>query len=474
MGLGDINITEALEQARRELGEASDLPPSLKTSMELLILIVSLLTDRLGLNSRNSSKPPSTDPNRERKPRGKSGRKTGGQPGHVGKTLEPFDEPDDVQEIRIDRRTLPRGEYRDGGYESRQVVDIDISLRVTEYRAQVLIDASGGRFIAEFPAGVSRPVQYGDSIKAHAVYLSQFQLLPYRRIVDYFNDQLGIPLSEGSLCNFNQEAARLIDSTGASDIIKQRLRDSAVLHADETGINIGGQRHWLHVASSPQWTWFYPHRQRGGEAMVAGDILPSFTGTLCHDHWKPYLALLCQHALCNAHHLRELEWAREQDGQRWAEAMQALLLAINQAVKDAGGALPAREADVHRKAYREILAQGDIECPPPDESDRKPGQRGRLKRSKSRNLLERLREYEADVLRFMEEEAVPFTNNLGENDIRMTKVQQKISGCFRSMRGAEIFCSVRSYISSCRKQGVSATEALSGLFRGTLPAIFSA
>ena len=158
----------------------------------------------------------------------------------------------------MDRRTLPRGLYRDVGFEARQVVDIDIGLRATEYRAQVLIDEAGQRFVAEFPAKVTRPVQYGDSIRAHAVYLSQYQLLPYKRIADYFQDQLGIPLSEGSICNFNVEAATLVASGGAEAVIRQRLRDSAVLHADETGINIGGQRHWLHVASNAAWTWFFP------------------------------------------------------------------------------------------------------------------------------------------------------------------------------------------------------------------------
>ncbi|MGI9316908.1 MAG: IS66 family transposase [bacterium] len=472
MGLSEINIKESLDNARQLLALEKNLSPALKASMELLILIVSLLSNQVGLNSRNSSKPPSSDPNREKKTRSKGERKPGGQPGHEGKTLEPVDDPDDVKCITLDRRRLPRGEYHDGGYEARQVVDIDISLWVTEYRAQVLIDQSGERYVAEFPTKVNRPIQYGDSVKAHAVYLSQYQLLPYNRIADYFNDQVGIPLSEGSIYNFNVEARGLIESSGAAAIIKQRLQDSEVLHADETGINVGGQRHWLHVASSLNWTWFHPHRQRGGEAMVDVGILPAYAGILCHDHWKPYLALKCQHSLCNAHHLRELECAWEQDDQAWAKSMQTLLLDINQAVNDAGGKLTQEDGEAHRKNYKIILEAGDIECPPPDETLRKPGQRGRLKRSKSRNLLERLRKYEDDVLRFMENTAVPFTNNQGENDIRMTKVQQKISGCFRSMVGAEIFCTVRSYIGSCRKQGVSATEALSGLFAGSLPSIF--
>jgi transposase len=207
--------------------------------------------------------------------------------------------------------------------------------------------------------------------------------------------------------------------------------------------------------------------------MEEAGILPAFRGILCHDHWKPYYVFVaCLHALCNAHHLRELEWAWEQDGQAWAKKMQDFLKMINKVVTDATEQLAASEIERYKEQYHAILKEGDIECPPPDESTRKPGQRGRLKRSKSRNLLERLRDFENDVLRFMENEIVPFTNNLGENDIRMTKVQQKISGCFRSMKGAQMFCRIRGYISSCRKQDVSATTALTSLFAGVLPEIF--
>jgi transposase len=197
-------------------------------------------------------------------------------------------------------------------------------------------------------------------------------------------------------------------------------------------------------------------------------ILPFFKGVLCHDHWKPYYHYDCTHALCNAHHLRELERAWEQDHQQWAREMQTLLLDIRTAVEDAGGCLPPDEAKRWRLRYRRLLKKAETECPPPDESQRQ-GKRGRLKRSKARNLLERLRDFEQDVLRFMEVESVPFTNNQGENDLRMTKVQQKISGCFRSMDGAKIFCRVRSYLSTCRKQGMTATQALTLLFQGKNP-----
>jgi len=212
-----------------------------------------------------------------------------------------------------------------------------------------------------------------------------------------------------------------------------------------------------------------PHDKRGGEAMAAMEVLPNYRGTLVHDHWKPYYQIPSHHALCNAHHLRELERAWEQDKQQWAKSTQALLLEINKAVDAAGGMLNTSEAEAFRKRYRQRLQEAETECPPPDESQRKKGQRGRLKRSKSRNLLERLIRYEEDVLRFMVELEVPFTNNQGERDLRMTKVQQKISGCFRSEQGARIFARIRSYLSTCQKNGVSSEEALRLLYERRWP-----
>jgi transposase len=203
--------------------------------------------------------------------------------------------------------------------------------------------------------------------------------------------------------------------------------------------------------------------------MDAIGILAKFIGVMCHDHWKPYYKYTCTHALCNAHHLRELTYAEEEDKQKWAGLMKMLLLEINKAVNDAEGKVSPSVAQEYRLKYRALLTEaGQNECPPPEDI-RKKGQKGRIKKSKSRNLLERLTKYEDDVLRFMENDFVPFTNNLGENDLRMTKVQQKISGCFRSMEGAYIFCRVRGYLSTCRKHGVNATEALRLLFQGKLP-----
>jgi transposase len=461
-----IDIQAAIVKAQAAIREDKQMSAGTKSIVEILILVITLLANRLKLNSTNSSKPPSSDPNREKKPKPKTGRNKGGQKGHVGTTLKKADDPDIIEPINIDRRTLPAGRYHELDYEARQVFDIDISRVVTEYRAQVLEDDNGNRYVAPFPEGVTKAVQYGTGLKAHAVYLSQFQLIPYNRIQDYFADQLHIPISEGSIFNFNKQAFDALyefENWG-----KEQLRASAVAHADETGINMGGDRFWLHCVSNDFWTFYYPHEKRGTEAFEAMGVLPGFRGILCHDHWKPYYKLDCTHALCNAHHLRELTRAWEQDAQQWANDMKDLLEKINSKVIDAGGALSAQQAGQYRSQYRKLIQKAEMECPEPSRPNKK-GKRGRIKKSKSRNLLERLRDFEDDVLRFMENEQVAFSNNLGENDIRMTKVQQKISGCFRSNEGAKIFCRIRSYLSTCRKQGIKASHALELLFNGKLP-----
>jgi transposase len=467
MNINNIDIQATIEKAQAIIREDKQMSAGTKSIVEILILIITLLANRLNLNSTNSSKPPSSDPNREKKPKPKTGRKKGGQKGHVGVTLQKVDNPDVIEPIKVDRRTLPAGHhFHDVGFESRQVFDIDISRVVTEYRAQVLEDENGNRYVAVFPEGVTKAVQYGNGIKAHTVYLSQYQLIPYNRIQDYFADQLHIPISEGTIFNFNKQA---FDTLAAfEDHAREQLKTSAVAHADETGINLGGDRYWLHCVSNPYWTLYYPHEKRGMEAFEAMGVLPWFKGILCHDHWKPYYKLDCTHALCNAHHIRELTRAWEQDNQQWAHEMIDLLEKINIRVTDAGGVLNAQQVGIYRVKYRKLIEKGEIECPEPTRPNKK-GKRGRIKKSKSRNLLGRLRDFENDVLRFMENEQVCFTNNLGENDIRMTKVQQKISGCFRSIEGAKIFCRIRSYLSTCRKQGIKSSYALDLLFNGKMP-----
>lgn len=477
MKLDVVSVNETLDKARTALAEEKNLSVSMRAIIEILIFLVQAFVGKLSKNSKNSSIPPSQDKNRKRgSNKDKSKKKPGGQVGHDGFRLEKVDDPDVINNIEIDRRTLPRGNYNDIGFEARQVIDFKISKIVTEYRAQVLEDELGNQFVAPFPDFVKSDVQYGFRTKSHAVYLSQYQLLPYARIQAYFVEKMQMAISTGSLFNFNQEAYQLLEKFEL--IVKLQLIQSKVLHADETGINVNKKTIWLHGVSNTEWSHFYPHEKRGRKATDEIGILPNFTGILVHDHWKPYYTYdQCDHALCNSHHLRELEYAEIHDNQKWAGVMQSLLCEINDAVKATDiKALPVNVQKIYEAKYDEIIVAGEIECPLPitvkQESDKIEGKRkkrGRIKKTPSRNLLERLRDYKTDILRFMKNPLVAFTNNSEENDLRMTKVQQKISGCFRSMEGAYIFCRIRSYLVTCRKHNVTMTDALELLFQGKMP-----
>jgi transposase len=403
----NIDVHQTLEKARELLKKEKDLSPAFKSVFEVLILLVSLLVNRLGLNSRNSHIPPSKEPLRHRRTKSPGRRKKpGGQKGHAGTTLEKIETPDEIEEILIDRRTLPRGRYRSVGYEARQVFDMKVSLHVKEYR-----------------------------------------------------------LSKGSISNFNQEAyARLAPFESWA---KKQLLASPVNHSDETGIRVDGKTFWLHNLSNDKLTFYHPDPQRGKPAIDRMEILPHYQGTVCHDHWKPYYRYeSLSHALCNAHHLRELERAYEQEGQQWAKKMQTFLTTLHKQVEQSGGILTGRKITNSRKRFRAILKKGEKECPVTPKTH---GKRGRTKQSFSRNLLERFKNFEDDTLRFITSKNIPFTNNQAERDLRMTKVQQKISGCFRSLEGAKTFCRIRAFLSTCKKNNLSPTDALRNLFQGKLP-----
>ena len=307
----------------------------------------------------------------------------------------------------MDQSSLPEGKYKVVGFERRQVIDIKVSRFVIEYQAQIVENEQGHRIRASFPANVNAPMQYGSTLKANAVYLSQFQLIPYLRVKKYFKEVFNIPVSVGSIYNFNKMAFERLESWEL--FAKEELRQEAVGNVDETGSNIDGKRHWIHTFSSLKWTLLAPHKKRGSEAMNHIDIIPHFRGVLCHDHWKPYFKYdKCSHSLCNAHHLRELTFAHEQEKQEWALKIKDFLLNILQEVKNHDGALDEeRLKEVHAE-YRKILEAGKIECPLPEPPKEK--KRGRLKKSKSRNLLERLLNFENETLLFAKRKDVPFTN----------------------------------------------------------------
>jgi transposase len=454
-----LKSKEVIDSARSVMANENNISPTLKEAMEKLIDLTSGLVNQLGLNHLNSSKPPSQDKFGPKKSTASgSKRKPGAQVGHHGSYLKPVDNPTHIEEIYVDKETLPRGKYTHAGFENRQVFDVDVSVTVTEFRAEILVNRYGETFVADFPEGVTERTQYGSDVKAMSVYMSQFQLIPTRRVEDFFKDQAGLNISKGSIHNYNALAAKKLQTF--EEWAKRDLIGSYVLHGDETGININAKTSWLHSLSNEKVVLFFADSKRGKEAMDRMGVLPFFHGILVHDHWKPYFRYDCEHSLCNAHHLRELQRAIEQDNQKWAKEMKSLLEKINIAVKNDGGALSKSRANRFFKKYRAILRRANDECPE-DLKNRA--------QSKSRNLLERLQSFETEVLRFMEDPFVPFTNNQGENNLRMTKVQQKISGCFRSKGGADNFCRVRGYILTCQKHGLSPTKALKILFDNKLP-----
>lgn len=470
MKIENLDVNKTIQKARDALDSEKNISKTTKAIFELLLTVIVLLVNRLGLNSKNSSKPPSTD-NKKNSNRGSNNNgtnKKGGQNGHQGTTLEPVDDPDEVKIINLDRRTLPKGDnYTHDGYTTRQVFNIKISRFVIEYQAERVVNQKGEFFIAPFPDGVTHRTQYGASIKARAVYLAVEQMIPYERIQEQFKHDANIAISTGSFVNFKREVSLKLKELKFDQVAKYALSEADIMHSDETGINIGGKRLWLHGASNHSWSWFEPHKKRGCEAMDDIGILPIFSGLLHHDHWKPYFVYQCNHSLCNAHHKRELTCAFEQDGQKWAEKMLHFLLELNKEVNARKNKrLSKGKIEARIKTYREILTAGDKECP---EKKAELGKKKRPAQTKSRNLLERLRDYEDETLRFMVESQAAFTNNLGERDIRMTKVQQKISGCFVSMKTAKEHYIIKSYISTCKKNDISASDALTMLFENKLP-----
>lgn len=445
-----------------------------EAQMAALTARVAELEGRLAGNSQNSHRPPSSDGPRK-PPRGQrrpSGKRPGGQPGHPGHTLRMVATPDRVVEHRPGR-CAACGAALAGvpacAVVRRQVVDLPpLALAVTEHRAaRVRCPACHRPTTAAFPAEVAQPVQYGPRLKGVAVYLRHYQLLPYARAGEVLADLCGARLSLGTL-----EAAEASCAAALAEVeegIKAALRGAAVAHADETGVAVAGRRHWVHVVSTARLTHYAQHAKRGQVATDAVGILPAFAGRLVHDAWAPYWRYACAHALCNAHHLRELTAVAEQVGQPWATALHTLLRAMQRAVARARArgsaslAGPTRERFVAR--YRRALAEGYAMNPPPAR-DATAGRRGRLKQSAARNLLDRLAGHEAEALAFLDDWRVPFDNNQAERDLRMLKVQQKISGTFRAPAGADRFCRIRGYISTLRKQGLPVLTALEQALRG--------
>ena len=432
---------------------------------------IKALEDRLSQNSTNSSKPPSTDwPVKKINLRKKTGRSPGGQKGHKGHNLKMVEIPDtiivhDVSACSGCGRSLE--DISSAGCRKRQVFDLPpIKIKVEEHRAQEKICPHCGHLnIAPFPEGVDQPAQYGPAVKAYAVYLNQYQLLPYGRIRELFLDLFGTGLSAGTIVNANRACSVALKPV--EDMIKDKITASPVVHFDETGLYTEKKRWWLHVAATDNLTYYECHPKRGKAATDDIDILPNFSGVAIHDGWDTYFKYKCGHGLCNAHHLRELKGIEEYYKQKWASDMASLLIEIKEYVDEkrvVTDRLDKGEINGFKDRYDKIIKQGLTKNPVKKRDG--PKKRGRIKQSKATNLLLRLKKYRKETLLFMYDFDVPFENNLAERDIRMMKVQQKISGTFRSADGAKTFCRIRGYISTTRKNSLSVIDAIQSAFEG--------
>jgi transposase len=454
---------------------------ALREQVQALLAEVQELKERLASalkDSHNSSKPPSSDGLR-RKPkslREKSGKQRGGQPGHRGHHVSLVATPDVVETHRprqcsACQRELPSD--APSWMERRQVSELPpLRLRVTEHRLEhVRCPACGATTVAEAPAGVRAPQQYGPRLRAVGAYLAQQQFVPYARVRELLAEVCGAALSVGTLVNLVRHGAKQLH--GVEREIKAALRQAAVLHHDETGLRVAGaagaRLEWTHVTCTPTLTHYARHAARGATALEAIGILPGYEGVSVHDGWTSYRHFqTARHALCNAHHLRELTFVHEELQQAWAGQLKALLREMRTAVEQAHSAgascLQRTVRDNFVARYEALLGEGLAQnpLPPPAGTPR----RGRRKQRPVRNLLDRLWTYEHEALRFLDDFAVPFDNNQAERDLRMVKVQQKVSGTFCSEAGADAFCRIRSVCSTWRKQGRSVLDALTRAFAG--------
>jgi transposase len=452
--------TKTRQALREELLERVKTDPEAIVDLVLSLMErVEKLEDIIRKNSGNSSKPPSSDPpsakNKQRSLRGKSGKKSGGQKGHRGATLKRVDNPDTTITHRLKVCPVTGRKLTDADVIRQircQVFDLpEPKFEVTEHVYNVYrVPDSGKTVQAPFLPGASAPVQYGPRFGSLLIYLRDYQLIPMSRISQLTLDLYGQKISEDTINRFRKPCFEHLDQF--EEQLKKRLSSSPLLHADETGIRIENKTEWLHVLSDDKFTYLWASDHRGGRAIEEMGILGNYRGILMHDCFKSYFTLDCAHALCNAHLLRELNFFIEGKGHAWARKMKALLCE----------ALKNPEKTTERgwnQRYRNILklARRDHPYTPPK---RKKGSRGRQAKPAVNNLIERFEKHRLDILRFITDQTVPFTNNQGERDLRMAKVQQKISGSFRTWIGAVRFARIRSYVSTAQKHAVSIYEAL--------------
>lgn len=421
------------------------------------------LKDQLAKDSHNSGKPPSSDGLKKRRTqslRERGKRASGGQVGHKGETLKPVAVPDWVVRHEVEQCWhcgINLTQVSAVGVEKRQVFDVPpVRMEVTEHQATIkCCPGCGQRVKGQFPSAVNQAMQYGARLQAQMVYLNNYQLLPLQRTCEVLEAVYGQRPSQAAVLAAAERVGAAVSQSVAR--IQQQLKKSAVIHCDETGTRVQGQLKWLHVVSTPHLTFYGLHPKRSQVAMRMLDILPDFQGWAVHDAFVSYWQFTqCRHALCNAHHLRELRFLSEHYQQEWSAKLAQLLLTMKH-LQASSEILTEQDRQEYEQDYDRLLAQGQAANPPLPTS----GKRGRPKHSPAQNLLARFRTYKEAILAFWRDKTIPFDNNQAERDLRMMKLQQKISGCFRTAAGADTFCLIRSYLSTARKQGVSVLVALS-------------
>lgn len=420
------------------------------------------LEARLNQTSKNSHRPPSSEGYRKRAVLPKEKKRGGGQKGHKGDTLQMVSEVDDPRPLFAS--VCSCGQVLNPTDQQlrscRQVFDLpEPKLYTIEYQQfGCQCPSCGASCQGEFPAGVSAPAQYGPGVKALGVLLTQGYCLSLEKAGQLFEDLFGYRPNDATLLQAQQTVYEQLEAS--EEVIKTQLVDSNLAHADETGMRVEGKLQWLHTVSNALWTYLYMHPKRGREAFESSEsILRRLSQWLVHDCWSSYFKLEeVFHALCGAHLLRELQ-AQIDQGRQWATQMQALLLELYKQSLQADGPPPDREATLAR--FEAICKQADEEEPPPE-----PRKRGKPKRTKGRNLFERMQTHREAVLAFAFHPEVPFTNNQAERDIRPLKLKQKVAGCFRTSTGAKHFARIQGFISTTRKHQRNVFKELRSTFSG--------
>lgn len=424
------------------------------------------LEGMLNKNSGNSHKPPSSDGYKKQvqNNREKSQRKVGGQIGHTGKTLQMVENPDKVIEHKVeccDHCGMNLQNIAATKFYRRQVHDLPpVKIEVTEHRIELKqCGVCGKQTIAD--CDVPASIQYGERVISMGVYLNQYQMLPFERTRETMEDLFECSISAEILQQSNELCYDNLEEKVENEI-KEHMMESTVMHNDETGIRCEGTTKWIHSYSTQSHTYYAIDDKRGKEAMDRINILPQFTGNTVHDRWASYEKYAqCQHSYCNAHLLRDIK-GEEENNKSWSVTMKAILLdayALSQKEHISTDSISAIE-----KRYDRIVKKAIKQEPIPESALHK---RGRKAKSKSLNLLECFRDKKKEVLRFLHDKTIPFDNNLAERDLRMIKLKQKISGCFRTRKGADMFCRIRSYISTVKKQEKRIWDALQITMKST-------